>query len=118
MAYKVFLSHSARDKNLVMALARLLEKFGIEFFVAEWYLSPGERLDKKVFDAIRDCDCMVVLLTPDGVRSNWVHQEIGTALQASKPVIPIVEKGPLLRIWRRSAAVSTSSTIRASRSRR
>lgn len=93
MAYKVFLSHSARDKNLVMALARLLEKFGIEFFVAEWYLSPGERLDKKVFDAIRDCDCMVVLLTPDGVRSNWVHQEIGTALQASKPVIPIVEKG-------------------------
>jgi hypothetical protein len=93
MAYRVFLSHSSQDKNLVMALARLLEKFGVEFFVAEWYLSPGERLDKKVLDAIRGYDCMVVLLTPNGMRSNWVHQEIGAALQAGKPVIPIVEKG-------------------------
>ena len=93
MAYKVFLSHSTRDKNLVIALARLLEKFGIENFVAEWYLSPGERLDKKVFDEIRASDCIVVLLTPNGMRSNWVQQEIGAALHAGKLVIPIVERG-------------------------
>ena len=92
MAYKVFLSHSARDKNLVMALARLLEKFGIELFVADWVLSPGKRLDQKVLGAIRGSDCMVVLLTPNGLRSNWVQQEIGIALQAGKLVIPIVER--------------------------
>jgi hypothetical protein len=36
---------------------------------------------------------MVLLLTPNGLRSNWVQQEIGIALQAGKLVIPIVEKG-------------------------
>jgi len=34
---------------LVRSLAHLLSKYGVEVFVAEWYLAPGKRLDKKVF---------------------------------------------------------------------
>jgi len=49
MAYKVFISHSTRDQGLVISLVNLLSKFGVEVSVAEWYLTPGERLDKKVF---------------------------------------------------------------------
>jgi len=93
MAYKVFISHSTRDQGLVISLSNLLSKFGVEVFVAEWYLAPGERLDKKVFDQIAKSDCVVVLLTRDGIRSNWVQQEIGYSLQGNKPVIPMVEKG-------------------------
>jgi nucleoside 2-deoxyribosyltransferase len=92
MAYKVFISHSTQDRGLVTSLAKLLSEFGIEAFVAEWYLSPGKRLDKKVFEQIEKSDCVVALLTRNGIRSNWVHLEIGYALH-SKPVIPIVEKG-------------------------
>jgi len=33
------------------------------------------------------------LLTRNGIRSNWVQQEIGYSLQCNKPVIPVVEKG-------------------------
>lgn len=93
MAYKVFLSHSTRDQGLVISLANLLSKFGVEISVAEWYLAPGERLDKKVLGLIDSADCVVVLLTRNGIRSNWVHQEIGYSLQRNKAVIPIVEKG-------------------------
>ncbi|RKX69556.1 hypothetical protein DRP53_07830 [candidate division WOR-3 bacterium] len=93
MAYKVFISHSTRDRGLVITLANLLTKFGAEVFVAEWYLSPGEQLDKKVFSQIERADCMVVLLTRNGIRSNWVHQEIGYAIKMGKPIIPLVEKG-------------------------
>lgn len=93
MAYKVFISHSARDQGLVVSLANLLSKFGVEVSVAEWYLAPGERLDKKVFEQIQRADCVVALLTRNGVRSNWVQQEIGYSLQCNKSVIPIVEKG-------------------------
>lgn len=93
MAYKVFISHSSRDQGLVIALANLLVKFGVEVFVAEWYLTPGERLDKKVFEQIQESDCIVVLLTRNGIRSNWVQQEIGYSLQQNKPIIPIVERG-------------------------
>lgn len=93
MAYKVFISHSTRDQGLVISLANLLARFGVEVFVAEWYLTPGERLDKKVFEQIQKSDCVVVLLTRSGIRSNWVHQEIGYSLQQSKQIIPIVERG-------------------------
>ncbi|MEA1965413.1 MAG: toll/interleukin-1 receptor domain-containing protein [Candidatus Aerophobetes bacterium] len=93
MAYKVFISHSTRDRGLVIALANLLTRFGVEVFVAEWYLSPGEPLGKKVFIQIEKADCVVVLLTKNGVRSKWVQQEIGYALKTSRPLIPLVEKG-------------------------
>jgi hypothetical protein len=33
------------------------------------------------------------LLTRNGIRSNWVQQEIGYALKIGKPLIPLVEKG-------------------------
>ena len=93
MAYKVFISHSTRDRKLVIALANTLSKFGIKVFVAEWYLTPGQKLDRKVFTNLDNSDCVVVLLTRNGIRSNWVQQEIGYALKISKPLIPLVEKG-------------------------
>ncbi len=93
MAYKVFISHSTRDQGLVISLANLLSKFGVDVSVAEWYFTPKESISKKVFKQIQDSDCIVVLLTQNGIRSSWVQQEIGYSLQRSKVIIPIVEKG-------------------------
>lgn len=93
MSYTVFISHSTQDRGLVIALANILAKFEIKVFVAEWYLMPGEPVSKKIFDEIEKSDCIVALLTRNGIRSNWVNQEIGYALKAEKILIPIVEKG-------------------------
>ena len=92
MAYKVFISHSTRDRGLVISLANLLSKFGVEVYVANWYLTPGERIDKKVSEQISGVDCVVALLTRNGIRANWVQQELGCALNAGKQIIPLVEK--------------------------
>ena len=92
MAYRVFISHSAQDQGLVISLANLLSKFGVDVSVAEWYLTPGERLDEKVFEQIKKSNCIVALLTRNGMRSSWVQQEIGFSLQQGKPVIPMVER--------------------------
>lgn len=97
MAYKVFISHSTRDRGLVISLANLLSNFGVEVYVASWYLTPGERIDEKVFEQIRRVDCVVALLTRNGIRANWVQQELGYALNARKQIIPLVEKGTDLR---------------------
>lgn len=93
MAYRVFISHSAQDQGLVISLANLLSKFEVDVSVAEWYLTPGECLNDKVFGQIKKSDCIVALLTRNGMRSSWVQQEIGFSLQQGKTVIPIVEKG-------------------------
>lgn len=93
MSYKVFFSHSTRDRRIVVALANVLAKFGIEVFVAEWYLTPGESIDNKIFAQIDKSDSVVVLLSQNGIRSNWVNQEIGYARKSNKRLIPLVEKG-------------------------
>ncbi len=91
--YNVFISHSTQDRGLVIALANILAKFEIKTFVAEWYLTPGEPISEKVFAGIKESDCVVALLAQNGMRSNWVNQEIGYALNSGKPLIPIIEKG-------------------------
>jgi nucleoside 2-deoxyribosyltransferase len=93
LAYKVFISHSTRDRGSVISLAHLLSRFGVEPYVASWYLTPGERIDDKVFQQIKVSDCVVALLTQDGMRSNWVNQEIGYAISEGRQVIPLVQKG-------------------------
>jgi len=93
MAYKVFISHSTSDRGLIIYLANLLNKLEVEPIIAEWYLTPGEPLDKKVFGQIDKSNCVVALLTRNGIRSNWVQQEIGYSLKQDKLVIPLVEKG-------------------------
>ena len=93
MAYRVFISHSTQDQGLVITLASLLTSFGVEVFVAEWYLTPGEPLDGKVFVQIEEADYMVVLLTRNGDKVKLVHQEVGYALKDNKPLIPVMEKG-------------------------
>ncbi len=93
MAYRIFISHSTRDKGLVIALANLLAKSGIEVSVAEWYIRAGESLSEKVERQIAQSDSVVVFLTRDGLRSKWVQQEVGIAIGKGKLVIPLVEKG-------------------------
>lgn len=93
MVYTIFMSHSTRDRGLVITLANLLSTLEMTVFVAEWYLTPDEPLDEKVFTQIDEADCVVVLLTEHGMRSSWVQQEIAYALESGKPIIPLVEKG-------------------------
>jgi nucleoside 2-deoxyribosyltransferase len=93
MAYKVFVSHSTRDQGLVMALTNILSKFGVEVSVGKWYLVPDQNIPPRDLNKIKNSDCVVALLTPNGIRSKWVQQEIGYALNAKKPLIPLVEKG-------------------------
>jgi len=93
MAYRVFISHSTNDQGLVIALSNLLARFGMDVFTAEWYITPGTPVDKKVLKQIENADWVVVLLTKNGIRSNWAQHEIGYALKTGKLLIPIVEKG-------------------------
>ena len=93
MTYTVFISHSTKDRGLVIALANVLTKFEVHVFVAEWYLTPDEPLDNNAFTHIDEADCIVVLLTEHGARSPWMQQEVNYALKSGKPLIPLVKKG-------------------------
>ena len=92
MSYTVFLSHSSRNRKLVIDIRNELKEAGIGVYLAEEYPQPGKNLPQKILNNIKSADCMVVLLTDTGVRSQFVNQEIGAARALNKPIIPMVEK--------------------------
>ncbi len=93
MGMKVFLSHSTKDKWLVTQLEIILSRNQINCYVAEEDVQPGSALWEKISANIRDSDCVLVVLTNDGNRSEMVNQEIATAHSLNKPIIPLVETG-------------------------
>lgn len=94
MAFTAFLSHSAKDENLVRLVARNLEVNNIAPIIA-LDVRPSQHpqlITEKVKTLLQQSDCVIAFLTKAGVESGWVQQEIGFSLD-KKPIIPIVESG-------------------------
>ena len=77
---KVFISHAYTDDPFVRKVAAGLEKVGLEVWDATREILPGDNWADKVARALEESEAMVVLLTPDALRSNWVSWEIQYAL--------------------------------------
>jgi hypothetical protein len=93
MAYKVFLSHNARDAAWVKWIAENARSAGIEVYLYEHDLRPGELVADKLQSAIRESDALIVLLTGNSQFSPYVQQEVGAARALQKPVVPLVQPG-------------------------
>jgi len=53
---------------------------------------PGQRWDRAVEDALANCPCMIVILSPASVNSTNVMDEVSFALEEKKTVIPVIHK--------------------------
>ena len=93
MAYKVFLSHNTNDAAWVRWIAQNATSYGIEVYLYEHDLKPGEPLAAKVQQAINSSDAVVVLLSANSQFSPYVQQEIGLARGVGKQIIPLVQPG-------------------------
>ena len=77
---KVFISHAYTDTPLVKKVVAGLERAGLEVWDATREILPGDNWADKVARALKESEAMVVLLTPDALRSSWVRWEIQYAL--------------------------------------
>ncbi len=93
MGFQIFLSHNVRDGDSVGRIRQELAAVGVESYVFEHDLQPGQSIAEKLQSAIRASDVVVVLLTENSVPSPYVQQEVGYALAQRKLVIPLVEQG-------------------------
>jgi len=90
-SFKVFLSHSTEDTDLTWRIAETLDRLHIRTFVYEFYLAGGENRFEKIKEMIVGTKYFLVLLTENGLKSQWVNQEIGYAVGMRKTLIPIVQ---------------------------
>ena len=87
---RVFFSHSSQDADWVQRVGAQATAAGVEVYLAEHDVSPGQQLGEKVTEAIESSDTVIVLLSKNSLASIYVQQEIGVAHHAGKLVIPIL----------------------------
>ena len=93
MSLKVFVSYSSKDMSTVTQIAEELETLGIDVFVAEHSIKPGENLNASIIKNIKESDMFVLLWGKNALTSDYVKQEIGVAKGADKQIIPFVIDG-------------------------
>ena len=100
--FSVFVSHSMRpaDLPLLRGVCEHLSHYGITYYLAERDWRFGEHLPARIENAIKRSHCVLGFLTQDGEASAWVNQEIGAAIAAKKPVLPVLEMGTNLTGFR------------------
>ena len=93
---KVFISYSHSDSSLAARVSKALRKTGLTVWDAEVNLLPGDNWPAQVGRALEESDAMVVLLTPNSIRSPHVKAEMAYALGSksySNRLIPVAVGG-------------------------
>ena len=92
---KVFISYSEADKKWAHLLRSRLSQEGFETGNSTNDIAPGDNWLLKSGKALQTADAMIVLLSPDSAKSDWVRSEIEYALSSPQfrgRVIPLLVK--------------------------
>lgn len=96
----IFISHSAEDKDIAREFSRHLEEAGVNTWLDEEQLVPGDSIAGEISRAIDAADAVLFLLSDASTQNRWLLSEIAAALAHGKKVIPVVldpkAKVPLL----------------------
>ena len=93
---RVFISHASEDKvRFVMEFAIKLRARGIDAWVDEWEMLPGDSLVEKIFEeGIKNAEAMIVVLSKNSVQKPWVREELNAGfmkrINGKCKLIPVV----------------------------
>jgi hypothetical protein len=91
----VFISHSDKDRDFVVRLARVLKNYKVRYWYSAAHILGAEQWHDEIGRALRRCDWFLIVLTPNAVRSAWVKRELLFALRADRykeRIIPVLRK--------------------------
>lgn len=82
--YKSFISHSSKDQKFAERLYADLQNKGVRCWLASEDLKIGDRIRTGIDDVIRFHDKLLLVLSKHSVESDWVEQEVETALDRER----------------------------------
>ena len=77
--YDVFLSHSTKDKPIVLEIAERLKKDGIKVWFDAWEIKPGASISAKVDEGLESSRVLVFFMSANAFGSDWALLESYTA---------------------------------------
>ncbi|SET01070.1 TIR domain-containing protein [Methanococcoides vulcani] len=96
MITRVYISHSEQDSSLAQELEHVLWVVNLESFSSLFKKTDSLSDAELISFGIRHSDCVIVILTMDGILSPRVNQEIGLAVGTDQLIIPLLEYGEKL----------------------
>jgi hypothetical protein len=91
---EIFLSYSRRNEDFMLRLKDDLRQEGFSVWVDQTGLkrgSPGWQI--KIEEEIERAGCLVVVLSPEAKKSEWVRDEIAYAKAFKRPILAVLAKG-------------------------
>jgi TIR domain len=83
--YDVFLSHSAKDKEVVRPLAERLRHDGLKVWFDEWEIKPGDSIPAKIEEGLEHSRVLVLCMSANAFGSDWGQVEAGTCERGNLP---------------------------------
>jgi hypothetical protein len=87
--FRLFLSHSSKNKVHASHIQKASRKFAISVFVAHEDIEPTKEWQNEIELALSSMDSLAALLTDDFKDSKWCDQEVGIAIGRKVLIIPI-----------------------------
>ena len=89
---RIFISHSRADRDWVRAFAESLKAQGVQVWLDDLQIQPGDRLEDAIEEGLRNSDVVAFVITSDNVRGPNLLFELGAAIGMGKRAVPIVSK--------------------------
>ena len=122
--YSIFISHRSKEENIARILKRDLESIfpdKLDIFISgdpesipsseDWLIS--------ILEGIRNCDRMIVLLSPESAKREWIIFELGAAKILEKIITPVCYRGlerkdmPACLVLSRTQAIDMANVNKA-----
>src|SRR2546422_1788465 len=84
-----FISYKTVDKQLAGRVAQYLHGNGHDFFLAHDDLEITPDFERDIRNRIDNCTALLAIVTPNFEGAAYPNQEVGYAMKADKPIIPL-----------------------------
>lgn len=92
MGGHVLVCHSRKDQDYTRKLVDDLRRWGFEVWVDD-RVDFGDRWWRTIVEAIHSCAALLVVMTPDSEKPEWVDKEVLLAIDEEKPIFPLLLRG-------------------------
>lgn len=98
---RCFLSYNKVDKEAARSIGAHMVLSGIDVWFDEWEIQAGDSIPGKLNEGLGAFDAFVLLWSADSNRSNWVRQELHSAIiravkDSSAKIVPcLLDETPL-----------------------
>lgn len=88
--FKYFFGYARGDTEFVLKLAKELRAVGANLWLDQLDILGGQRWDRAVEEALKTCQGMIAVLSPESLASDNVMDEVSYALEEGKLVVPVL----------------------------